>query len=134
MSSAYVDMFGEPVEARIGIVRIMAESYYGLRIFLLFVILAANGFFAAAEVSLLTARKSRLRQLANEGDKGAEAALSLLANPERLLSATQVGARLAILGLGWAGEDTIYTFVVQTFHGLMSYTGGLRIWRCAVSL
>src|SRR4029077_4123879 len=98
----------------------MVESYYGLRIFLLFVILAANGFFAAAEVSLLTARKSRLRQLADEGDKGAKAALNLLANPERLLSATQVGVTLATLGLGWAGEDTIYGLLIRMFQPLLT--------------
>ena len=98
----------------------MAESYYGLRISLLFLILAANGFFAAAEVSLLTARKSRLRQLADEGDKGAKAALSLLANPERLLASTQVGVTLATLGLGWAGEDTIYGFLIQMFRPLLT--------------
>src|SRR5437870_3723531 len=98
----------------------MAESYYGVRIFLLFLILAANGFFAAAEVSLLTARKSRLRQLADEGDKGAKAALSLLANPERLLASTQVGVTLATLGLGWAGEDTIYAFLIRAFDPLLT--------------
>ena len=48
----------------------MAESYYGFRITLLFLILAANAFFAAAEVSLLTVRRPRLRQLADEGDRG----------------------------------------------------------------
>jgi putative hemolysin len=98
----------------------MAESYYGLRISLLFLILAANAFFAAAEVILLTARKSRLRQLADEGDKGAKAALSLAANPERLLASTQVGVTLATLGLGWAGEDTIYSFLLQTLQPLLT--------------
>src|SRR4029077_16138608 len=96
----------------------MAESYYGLRISLLFLILAANAFFAAAEVILLTARKSRLRQLSDEGDKGAKAALSLLANPERLLASTQVGVTLATLGLGWAGEDTIYSLLMQALRPL----------------
>src|SRR3954469_21253743 len=104
----------------IGIVLVMAESYYGLRISLLFLILAANAFFAAAEVCLLTARKSRLRQLADDGDKGAKAALSLLANPERLLSSTQVGVTLATLGLGWAGEDTIYGLLIQMSHPLIT--------------
>jgi len=98
----------------------MAESYYGLRISLLFLILGANAFFAAAEVSLLTARKSRLRQLADEGDKGAKAALSLLANPERLLSSTPVGVTLATLGLGWAGEDTIYGFLTHISQPLLT--------------
>ena len=67
-------------------------------------------------MSLLTARKSRLRQLADEGDKGAKAALSLLANPERLLSVTQVGVTLATLGLGWAGEGTVYDMLIQGFE------------------
>src|SRR5262249_33534297 len=107
-----VDIFEEPIEVHIGIVLIMAESYYGFRISLLFLILAANAFFAAAEVSLLTVRRSRLRKLAEEGDKGAKAALSLLANPERLLSVTQVGVTLASLGLGWAGEGTIYSMII----------------------
>jgi putative hemolysin len=98
----------------------MVESFYGLRISILLLILAANAFFAAAEVILLTARKSRLRQLADEGDKGAKAALSLLANPERLLASTQVGVTLATLGLGWAGEDTIYGVLMQTFQPLLT--------------
>ena len=98
----------------------MVESYYGFRISLLFLILAANAFFAAAEVSLLTVRRSRLRQLAEEGDKGAKAALNLLANPERLLSVTQVGVTLASLGLGWAGEGTIYGLITQALHPLQT--------------
>src|SRR5579859_3514987 len=98
----------------------MAESFYGFRIFLLFLILAANGFFAAAEVSLLTVRRSRLRQMADEGDKGAKAALSLLANPQRLLSVTQVGVTLASLGLGWAGEGAVYNLLMELFRPLES--------------
>jgi putative hemolysin len=100
----------------------MAESFYGFRISLLFLILAVNAFFAAAEVSLLTVRRSRLRQLADEGDKGAKAALNLLANPERLLSVTQVGVTLASLGLGWAGEGTIYSLLVGAFRPLETPT------------
>ena len=96
----------------------MVESYYGFRISLLLLILAANAFFAAAEVSLLTVRRSRLRQLADEGDKGAKAALNLLAHPERLLSVTQVGVTLASLGLGWAGEGTIYSLLMGVFQPL----------------
>src|SRR6266850_8018407 len=86
----------------------MNESHYGFRILLLLLILGANAFFAAAEVALVSVRESRLKQLAEEGHAGAQAALSLLSNPGRLLSVTQVGVTLASLGLGWAGEDTIY--------------------------
>jgi CBS domain containing-hemolysin-like protein len=79
-----------------------------VRFTVLVLILAANGFFAAAEVSLVSVRQSRLRQLAEKGQAGAQTALNLLANPGRLLSVTQVGVTLASLGLGWAGEGTLY--------------------------
>jgi magnesium and cobalt exporter, CNNM family len=79
-----------------------------VRFFALLLILVTNGFFAAAEVSLVSVRQSRLRELAEQGQVGAQRALSLLANPGRLLSVTQVGVTLASLGLGWAGEDTLY--------------------------
>src|SRR5262249_31365173 len=84
-----------------------------LRFLLLAVIVAMNGFFAAAEVSLVSVRRSRLKQLADEGSVQAKAALELLANPERLLSVTQVGVTLASLGLGWAGEDSIYQLILK---------------------
>ena len=79
-----------------------------VRLFALLLILVTNGFFAAAEVSLVSVRRSRLKELAEQGHQGAQRALSLLANPGRLLSVTQVGVTLASLGLGWAGEDTLY--------------------------
>src|SRR5579872_1556250 len=88
----------------------------GLRFFLLILILATNGFFAAAEVSLVSVRQSRLRELAQQGHGAAQSALSLLANPGRLLSVTQVGVTLASLGLGWAGEDTLYALIVALFQ------------------
>ena len=86
----------------------MADSSYGYQFLLVGLIVATNGFFAAAEASLLSARKSRIQQLADEGDTGAKAAMQLLENPERLLSVVQVGVTLASLGLGWAGEETIH--------------------------
>lgn len=79
-----------------------------IRLTILVLILVTNGFFAAAEVALLSVRQSRLRELAAEGHAGAQSALNLLANPGRLLSVTQVGVTLASMGVGWAGEETLY--------------------------
>jgi CBS domain containing-hemolysin-like protein len=84
-----------------------------LRFLLLAIIVAVNGFFAAAEVSLVSVRRSRLRQLADDGSVPARAALQLLAKPEGLLSVTQVGVTLASLGLGWAGEDSVYQLILR---------------------
>jgi CBS domain containing-hemolysin-like protein len=98
---------------------------------LLGLILAVNGFFAAAEVALLSVRESRLRHLEEEGVAGAKAALALLANPEKLLSVTQIGVTLASLGLGWAGEDTLFQIVIGLFHPLL--TPATEFWLRAVS-
>lgn len=94
-------------------------TYTLLRLLVVVLLILVNGLFAAAEVSLVSVRQSRLRQLAAEGQAGAQAALSLLANPGRLLSVTQVGVTLASLGLGWAGEDTLY----QIFSSLLQPVG-----------
>jgi len=94
----------------------MIQSYLGFRLILVALLIALNGFFAAAEVALLSVRGSRLRQLAAEGQSGAQSALNLLANPARLLSVTQVGVTLSSLGLGWAGEETVFRIIQSFFH------------------
>jgi putative hemolysin len=96
-----------------------------IRFISLFLILATNGFFAAAEVSLVSVRQSRLRELAAQGNAGAQSALSLLANPGRLLSVTQLGVTLASLGLGWAGEDTLYTLMAAVLEPLQLHLSAL---------
>ena len=84
-----------------------------VRLLLVALLIGINGFFAGAEAALLSVRHSRLRQMAEEGYAGAQAALSLLSNPERLLSVTQVGVTLTSLALGWAGEDTVYGIIIR---------------------
>ena len=103
-----------------------------LRLILLVAIVALNGFFAAAEVSLLSVRRSRLSELAEQGNVAARAALGLLANPSRMLSATQVGVTLASLGLGWAGEDTLYRILLRILNPVI--TPGTTNWLHGLSL
>jgi putative hemolysin len=103
-----------------------------LRLILLVAIVALNGFFAAAEVSLLSVRRSRLNELAEQGNVAARAALGLLANPSRLLSATQVGVTLASLGLGWAGKDTVYQILLRILYPVI--TPGTTYWLHGLSL
>jgi putative hemolysin len=57
-------------------------------------LIVLNGLFASAELALVSARRSRLRALAEGGHRGARAALALLADPTRLLSSVQVGITL----------------------------------------
>ena len=51
----------------------------------------ANGVFAGAEIAVVTLRKSRIEELANEGRRSAQALLALRENPERFLATVQVG-------------------------------------------
>ena len=50
-----------------------------------------NGVFAMSELALAASRKARLNAMAEAGDKGAQAALTLLGNPNQFLSTVQVG-------------------------------------------
>ena len=58
---------------------------------ILLALILLNGLFAMSEVALLTARKSRLEQLAKDGDRLAAAALRLQRDPTRFLSTVQIG-------------------------------------------
>ncbi len=98
----------------------MPAPDYIARLVLLGFILALNGFFAASEIALLSVRDSRLRHMADEGVAGAKTALALLAQPEKLLSVTQMGVTLASLGLGWAGEDTLFRLTMTLFHPMLT--------------
>ncbi len=106
----------------------------GIRFFILILILATNGFFAAAEVSLVSVRQSRLRELAEQGQSGAQSALSLLASPGRLLSVTQVGVTLASLGLGWAGEGTLYSVFRNALDSFQIHARPVLVHGCAFAL
>ncbi|MFX3983346.1 CNNM domain-containing protein, partial [Streptococcus suis] len=62
-----------------------------LNIFLIFVLILISGFFVASEFAVVKVRKSRIDQLANEGNKQALAARSVLSNLDVYLSACQLG-------------------------------------------
>src|SRR5436190_21805039 len=76
-----------------------------LAIVLLLILL--NGFFAMAEIALVSARPARLQPLAAEGNAGAEAALELKADPSRLLATVQIGITIIAVLLASFGEATL---------------------------
>jgi len=59
-------------------------------ILLIIVLILVNGYFAAAEISLISARRSRLQYLSEEGNRGAATALKLTEDPTRLLATIQI--------------------------------------------
>ncbi|MDF9826359.1 putative hemolysin [Ereboglobus sp. PH5-10] len=63
-------------------------------LFVIFLLLLANGFFALAEIAVVSARKARLKQLADEGKARAAVALATAISPTRFLSTVQIGITL----------------------------------------
>jgi putative hemolysin len=57
-------------------------------------LIALNGFFAGAELAIVSARKARLQAMERIGSRGARTALALQADPGRFLSAVQIGITL----------------------------------------
>ncbi len=71
------------------------------------VLLALNGFFVAAEFALLASRRSRIEQLAAEGDRRARHALAGLRELTLMLAGAQLGITMCSLGLGAVAEPAV---------------------------
>jgi CBS domain containing-hemolysin-like protein len=77
------------------------------RVFVIFLLIAINAFFVAAQFAVVSVRRTRIQQLVQEGDPQAKAVQKLQRDIERLLSTTQIGITLSSLALGWMGERAI---------------------------
>lgn len=71
------------------------------------VLILANGVFALSEIAVVSARKARLQQRANEGDAKAQAALELANAPNDFLATVQVGITLVGILAGAFSGATI---------------------------
>ena len=93
-----------------------------LNIFIVFLLVFANGFFVASEFALVGVRRSRVITLAESGDKRARRLLGLIDNLNAYISATQLGITLASLALGWLGEPAIAHLLEGPLRGFVSDT------------
>jgi putative hemolysin len=78
-----------------------------MEIVALLFLIVLNGAFAMSELALVSSRKARLQQWADEGRRGAAAALALSDNPSNFLSTIQVGITVIGITSGAFGEATI---------------------------
>ena len=90
----------------------------GFALLAVLALVLANGFFVAAEFSLVTVRKTRIDQLIAEGSRLAKPVRRALNNPTAFIAATQVGITMASLGLGWVGEPAIAAIILPAFAAL----------------
>jgi CBS domain containing-hemolysin-like protein len=84
---------------------------------LLFLLIAANGFFVAAEFALVRSRRSRIEQLASEGTTGASGVIEQLDHIDQYLAACQLGITMASIGIGFLGEPAVAQLVEPIFGG-----------------
>lgn len=93
-------------------------SGIALEILLILLLLAANGIFAMTEIAVVSARKTRLRRLAEAGDLKAKAALALAASPNRFLATVQIGITLVGVLAGAFGGATIAEQIGEALQGV----------------
>lgn len=87
-------------------------------------LVALNGFFVAAEFSMVRVRPARIERLAKRGERGAIHATRVLAEVERYLSASQIGITLASLALGWIGEPAIAHLIEDRYSAMTGHPLG----------
>lgn len=90
-----------------------------IKIIVVLVLVALNGFFVAAEFAYVGVRRSRIEALAADGNKSALRLLDLLNNLNAYLSASQLGITLASLALGWLGEPVVAAILENTLGNVI---------------
>ena len=89
-------------------------------IFIVFLLVFANGFFVASEFALVGVRRSRVETLAESGSVRAQRLLGLIDNLNAYISATQLGITMASLALGWIGEPVFAHLLEAPLKGRVS--------------
>ena len=85
------------------------------------VLVAANGFFVAAEFALVRSRASKMEQMAEEGSRGAALALRQMQHIDEYIAAAQVGITLASIGIGFLGEPAIAQLLEPALGDVFSH-------------
>ena len=88
------------------------------QILLVLVLIAINGYFAAAEIALVSARRAALKMEADEGSPHARSVLKLTEDPSRFLAAIQVGITLVGFGASATAAVTLAEPVAEWLSSL----------------
>ena len=75
-----------------------------------------NGFFVAAEFSIVKVRSSQVELKVASGSRRAKMTAHIISHLDKYLSATQLGITLASLALGWIGEDVVALSILKLLH------------------
>lgn len=92
-------------------IRVYNVSTILLDSLVILLLILINGIFALAEIAMVSARRVRLQQRGDTGDKGARVALELMSEPTRFLSTVQTGITLIGIFAGAFGGTTIANYL-----------------------
>ncbi len=87
-----------------------------LEVIIVLFLVILNGFFVAAEFSIVKVRASQLEVKTANNKSLATTTKHIMDNLDGYLAATQLGITIASLGLGWLGEDVFSKIVANVFH------------------
>jgi putative hemolysin len=85
------------------------------------VLILLNGYFVAAEYALVTARRTRMQELAEQGNRRARAVLKIVADPPRFIAAMQLGVTGTSLAIGALGEQALARVFDPIFASLIAF-------------
>lgn len=108
----------------------MFSSSLVFELMLIFFLIMLNGVFAMSEMAVVSARKPRLQQRAEEGEEGARRALRLAEHPTRFLSTVQVGITLIGVFAGAYGGASLASKLdtrLEQYPWLAPYSEGLAL-------
>jgi putative hemolysin len=91
------------------------EMSYLIEIAIILILIVLNGIFALSEFAIVSAKRTRLQQRADEGDTGAATALELAAEPTPFLSTIQFGITLVGIFAGAYGGATVAEGLAEYF-------------------
>ena len=93
---------------------------FGMKIFLIFILIGVSAFFSMSEIALAASRKIKLRLLADNGNKNASKILDLQDNPGIFFTVVQIGLNaVAILG-GIIGEGILNPYIINFLSNYQS--------------
>ena len=107
---------------------------FAIRLIGVLVLVALNGFFAAAEFSLVAVRISRVRQLVARGNVRARVVEVLLGDLHRVVSGVQLGITLTSLAIGALGESAFANFFHSIWPGVPGTRSAVLIHAFALAL
>ncbi|MGE3784333.1 MAG: CNNM domain-containing protein, partial [Alphaproteobacteria bacterium] len=102
-----------------------------LQVAIILLLILLNGFFAMAEIAVVSSRPARLQPMAAQGSAGAEAALELKSDPSRLLATVQIGITVIAVLSGTVGEatlgDALQRYLAEQGGILARYSNGISM-------